>query len=80
MFFLFHSFSLYDLRERVNFQRAYLYILLDIIPVFFYNKTERAFKTKQPPEHIFADFSERIGYGSKASWQYAQWLASFSFS
>jgi len=41
--FLLHPFSLYDLRERVNFQRAYLYILLDVIPVFLYNKTERAF-------------------------------------
>jgi len=40
--FLLHPFSLYDLRERVNFQRAYLYILLDVIPVFLYNKTERA--------------------------------------
>src|SRR5208337_2971319 len=43
--FLLHPFSLYDLRERVNFQRAYLYILLDVIPVFLYNKTERAIKT-----------------------------------
>jgi hypothetical protein len=44
--FLLHPFSLYDLRERVNFQRAYLYILLDVIPVFLYNKTERAIKLK----------------------------------
>jgi two-component system response regulator HydG len=42
--FLLHPFSLSDLRERVNFQRAYLYILLDVIPVFLYNKTERAKK------------------------------------
>jgi formate C-acetyltransferase len=46
--FLLHPFSLSDLRERVNFQRAYLYILLDVIPVFLYNKTERAKTIKDP--------------------------------
>jgi hypothetical protein len=40
--FLLHAFSVYNLRERVNFQRAFLNILLDVIPAFLYNKTERA--------------------------------------
>jgi len=37
--FLLHPFSLSDLRERVNFKELSLY-MLDVIPVFLYNKTK----------------------------------------
>jgi len=52
--FLLHPFSLSDLQERVNFQRAYRYILLDVIPVFLYNKTERAKKNNFCAQRLHA--------------------------
>jgi hypothetical protein len=36
MGFLFHPFSLFDIRERINYQRAFLNILQDVIPHFLY--------------------------------------------
>ena len=70
IFLVLHLLSLSDFRERVNFQRAYLYILLDVILILLYNKTERAKK-----EGIYVDivsgeplFSSQDKYDSNTGW------------